>query len=66
MNVIVSEFINDWSFELATKHGQYTKFIERYLKYVPWRNNQYKILHYKADLLKKSLQVVKEEIFDEP
>jgi len=66
MDVIISELINDWSFELATEHGHYTKFIGRYLKYIPWRSIQYKILHYKADYLKKTLQVVKEEILDEP
>jgi len=65
-NMDVWEPQNDWGYELESEYGQYTKFIEEYIEFVPWRNDQYKILHYRKDLLKNTLQVFKEEIFDEP
>lgn len=67
INRIIDWNIDDMvEIELDFKNGELVKNIRMYKKYVPWRNEQAKELHYKEDLLKNTLQVYKEEIFELP
>lgn len=61
-NVRAWELVSDEMWVIEAERGNYTKMIYLYVKIVPWRNNQNKILYYEEDLLKNTLRVYKEEI----
>ena len=53
---------DSYRYEIEIKEAKYEKYIEFYWKKVPWRANSSKSMLYKEDHLKKTLQVIEEEI----
>ena len=51
-----------YRYEIEIIEAEYVKHIHYYWHQVPWRDNSSKLMLYKDDQLKKTLQVVKEEI----
>jgi hypothetical protein len=56
------QFDDRYRSEIEIIEAEYVKHIHYYWHQVPWRDNSSKLMLYKEDKLKKTLQVVKEEI----